>query len=302
MNNYTDFDGFHGFQKNFVKMAIDEYYSPQQNWPDLVLRYWTVIDERLGDSRAKNYPFITTPLATIGFVLIYLTWVCVIGPFYMRDKKPYNLRSTLIYYNAFQVFLSAYMFYEHLMAGWIKGYSFTCQTVDYSDNYLSRRMMNLCYVYYLSKLTEFADTIFFVLRKKKSQITWLHLYHHSLTPLEAWILVRFIAGGNATFPNILNNFVHILMYFYYMLSAMGPQYQKYLWWKKYMTEIQIAQFVLCIFHNIRALCTGCAFPPFMSSLLLINSIIFFILFMNFYIQNFYKRKSAEQATEKHKAQ
>lgn len=55
-------------------------------------------------------------------------------------------------------------------------------------------MLNLCYVYYLSKLTEFMDTIFFVCRKKKSQITWLHLYHHSLTPLEAWILVKFIAG------------------------------------------------------------------------------------------------------------
>lgn len=24
-----------------------------------------------------------------------------------------------------------------------------------------------------------------------------------------------------------------------MLSAMGPQYQKYLWWKRYMTELQI---------------------------------------------------------------
>lgn len=122
------------------------------------------------------------------------------------------------------------------------------------------QMLNLCYVYYLSKLTEFADTIFFVLKKKKSQQTWLHLYHHSLTPLEAWILVKFlsgefdsdagpainwnwksilIAGGNATFPNILNNFVHVCMYFYYMMSAMGPQYQKYLWWKKYMTELQI---------------------------------------------------------------
>lgn len=33
--------------------------------------------------------------------------------------------------------------------------------------------------------------------------------------------------------------MHVLMYFYYMLSAMGPQYQKYLWWKKWMTEIQI---------------------------------------------------------------
>ena len=48
MDNYTDFDGFHGFQKNFVKMAWDEYNSPQQNWIDLGLRYWTVIDERLG--------------------------------------------------------------------------------------------------------------------------------------------------------------------------------------------------------------------------------------------------------------
>jgi hypothetical protein len=48
MDNFTDFDGFNSFQKNFVKMAWDEYNSPQQNWTDLVLRYWTVIDERLG--------------------------------------------------------------------------------------------------------------------------------------------------------------------------------------------------------------------------------------------------------------
>uniref|UniRef100_T1GRY5 Elongation of very long chain fatty acids protein n=1 Tax=Megaselia scalaris TaxID=36166 RepID=T1GRY5_MEGSC len=100
-------------------------------------------------------------------------------------------------------------------------------------------MLNLCYIYFISKLTEFADTTFFVMRKKKSQITWLHVYHHSLTPIEAWILVKFLAGGNATFPNLLNNFVHICMYFYYMMSAMGPSFAKYLWWKKYMTELQI---------------------------------------------------------------
>lgn len=55
-------------------------------------------------------------------------------------------------------------------------------------------MLNLCYIYYLSKLTEFADTMFFVLRKKSSQITWLHVYHHSVTPLETWVLVKFLAG------------------------------------------------------------------------------------------------------------
>ena len=53
-----------------------------------------------------------TPIPTIALVIVYLAWVMIIGPFYMRDKKPFDLRNTLIYYNAFQVLLSAYMFYE----------------------------------------------------------------------------------------------------------------------------------------------------------------------------------------------
>jgi elongation of very long chain fatty acids protein 7 len=53
-----------------------------------------------------------TPLPTIGMVITYLAWVMVIGPIYMRDRKPMNLKNTLIYYNAGQVLLSSYMFYE----------------------------------------------------------------------------------------------------------------------------------------------------------------------------------------------
>lgn len=51
------------------------------------------------------------------------------------------------------------------------------------------------------------------------------------------------------------------------------------------------QFILCIAHCINALATGCPFPRFISTLLLINASIFLVLFMNFYIQS-YKRKSA----------
>lgn len=46
-------------------------------------------------------------------------------------------------------------------------------------------------------------------------------------------------GGHSTFFGLLNTFVHIVMYTYYMFSAMGPQYQKYLWWKKYLTTLQM---------------------------------------------------------------
>ena len=38
---------------------------------------------------------------------------------------------------------------------------------------------------------------------------------------------------------MLNSFIHLVMYSYYGLAALGPKYQKYLWWKKYMTKMQI---------------------------------------------------------------
>lgn len=48
-----------------------------------------------------------------------------------------------------------------------------------------------------------------------------------------------MTGGHSTFFALLNTFVHIVMYFYYMVAAMGPKYQKYIWWKKYLTAFQM---------------------------------------------------------------
>ena len=76
-------------------------------------------------------------------------------------------------------------------------------------------------------------------------MTFLHLYHHSLTPLETWICVKFIPGGHGTLGNLINNAVHVIMYMYYMVSAMGPEYQKYLWWKKHLTTVQLVGVLIC---------------------------------------------------------
>ena len=45
------------------------------------------------------------------------------------------------------------------MSGWAKGYSFRCQPVDYSNNAMALRMANTCWWYYISKFTEFFDTV-----------------------------------------------------------------------------------------------------------------------------------------------
>ncbi|QQP57331.1 Elongation of very long chain fatty acids protein, partial [Caligus rogercresseyi] len=96
------------------------------------------------------------------------------------------------------------------------------------------------------KLTEFADTFFFVLRKKNSQVSILHIFHHSTMPFCTWILLRWAPGGHETFGGILNALVHVFMYSYYFLASLGPALSPYLWWKKYLTSMQILQFFMVI--------------------------------------------------------
>lgn len=39
----------------------------------------------------------------------------------------------------------------------------------------------------------------------------------------------------------MNAAIHVLMYLYYGLASCGPKIQKYLWWKKYLTIIQMVR-------------------------------------------------------------
>lgn len=50
-----------------------------------------------------------------------------------------------------------------------------------------------------------------------------------------------LTGGMGSFHAMINSFVHVVMYLYYGLSALGPVAQPYLWWKKYMTAIQLVR-------------------------------------------------------------
>lgn len=263
-----------------VRMAID--------------RYVNIVDS-ISDPRVNDWPLMDSPVPTLVMVTVYLYTVVLLGPRLMANRKPFQLRNILVVYNAAQVVFSLVMLWEHLMSGWLLDYSYKCQPVDYSHNPTALRMANLCWWYYISKLTEFMDTLFFVLRKKDNQITILHLYHHSLTPLETWICVKFIAGGHGTFSNLINNIVHVIMYFYYMMSAMGPEYHKYLWWKKHLTTLQLIQFGLVFVHSAQVLIFDCGYPKLVAGLLLLHSVIFFALFFDFYQQAYKKNNKVKKA-------
>ncbi|KAL8614269.1 hypothetical protein ACOMHN_007607 [Nucella lapillus] len=194
--------------------------------------------------------------------------------------------------NSALVLLSVYMVYELVASSWlVPGFNMHCALVDTSDGATSLRLAKVIWWYYFSKLIEFADTIIFVFRKKKNQITFLHMYHHSSMPLLWWIGTRFAPGGEAFFCATMNSFVHVVMYSYYMMSAMGSALQPYLWWKKYLTSLQLLQFVLILGRVSYTVYTGCQYPRLFQKMLLVYMVTLITLFSNFYFHAYHVRAS-----------
>ncbi|NXN18483.1 ELOV7 protein, partial [Indicator maculatus] len=243
------------------------------------------------DPRLEGWPLMSSPFPTTFIIGTYIYFVTSLGPKLMENKKPFDLRQIMVFYNFSVVALSLYMTYEFLMSGWATGYSFRCDIVDYSRSPTALRMVRICWLYYFSKFIELLDTIFFVLRKKNNQVTFLHVFHHSIMPWTWWFGVKFAAGsGLGTFHALLNCIVHVIMYTYYGICSLGPAYHKYLWWKKYMTTIQLVQFVLITIHIGQIyMMDDCPYqyPIFMFIIWLYGS-VFLVLFLHFWYHAYTK--------------
>ena len=111
------------------------------------------------------------------------------------------------------------------------------------------------------------------------------------------LLLRWVGGGHSTFFMFLNIGVHVVMYFYYFMSSFGPSVQKYLWWKKYITSMQLVQFVTWSIHASTPLFMDCHYPKVYVAFLLFLGAFFFTLFTNFYIQSYIKKKPAGEKSK-----
>ncbi|XP_022106344.1 elongation of very long chain fatty acids protein 4-like [Acanthaster planci] len=261
--------------------------------------------ESVADPRTKDWFLMDSPVPSYSLVMLYLMVVWW-GPRYMADRKPFDLKYIMMAYNLALVVLSAYMFKEFFVTTILNpNFNSVCQAVDYSEDPMALRLAAVCWWFFFSKVIELLDTVIFILRKKNSQITFLHVYHHSTMVLLWWIGVRWVAGGNSYSSGMVNCLIHTLMYSYYFLSALGPSVQPFLWWKKYLTSLQLLQFFGIMIHSFVTLYLDCGFPdPYVYALIgyLISHII---LFSNFYRKSYgnkdKKKKSGDATSEQEQA-
>jgi len=49
----------------------------------------------------------------------------------------------------------------------------------------------------------------------------------------------FFAGGHELIVGSMNTIAHVFMYSYYLAANIRPEYKNNIWWKKYITQIQM---------------------------------------------------------------
>jgi fatty acid elongase 3 len=104
---------------------------------------------------------------------------------------------------------------------------------------VSGTIIFIYYMNYVFKYVELIDTVLLALRGKPIQ--FLHIYHHAATLILCWSQL-YAQSCVQWLPIVINLFVHVVMYAYYALYALRIQ----IWWKKYLTQLQIIQFVVAL--------------------------------------------------------
>lgn len=202
---------------------------------------------------------------------------------YMQGRKSFTLTWLRIVHNAFLCF-GSFVMVLGMATELVKAYQMGGNDALYCDEQgaqLKTALPTWYYIFYLSKFYEFIDTYILILRKKP--VSFLHSFHHFITAYVCWLaLYNHIAIGWVTI--MLNGTVHVFMYYYYLAVSFNSD----LWWKKYLTTMQITQFAVDVLAGIpffyaifaeKRQCTGNPYILLFTDAVLIS---FLILFVNFY--------------------
>merc|ERR1711934_1323481 len=255
----------------------------------------------LRDPRVDDWFLMSSVWPTVGLCALYYYIIRIWGPKFMKDREPYNIQTLITAYNLFQTLFSVWIF-QKACRFWLTGkYNWLCQPVDFSYTQDGFDAADMTWWYFFSKFVDFFDSFFFVARKKFSHLSTLHVVHHGGLPIAVWFGPKFVGGGHTTFCGFLNSGVHVAMYLYYFLAALGPTIQPYLWWKRYLTRLQMAQFVIFFAHAMQPLFIECDYPKIYCWIILGHGVLYFCLFSNFYSKSYMsnaKNSKSQVAKEK----
>ncbi|KAL4929736.1 elongation of very long chain fatty acids protein [Aspergillus undulatus] len=225
------------FLQNIEKPSIDRPFG---------IELWPIFDkafEAVMGYPASEFEFVEgkTPMSTLPetAVMLIVYYVTIFGGReIMKNRPAFKLSFLFKVHNLILTVVSAILlalFVEQLLPTlWNHGVFYTI--CDHRGGW-TQPLIVLYYLNYLNKYLEFLDTVFLFLKKKP--LTFLHTYHHGATALLCYTQLIGLTAVQWV-PITINLLVHVVMYWYYFQSARGIR----IWWKEWITRLQIIQFVI----------------------------------------------------------
>jgi len=231
------------------------------------------------------------PVQVLFFVVIYLS-VVFIGKRLTQYTPRIEVKFFSLLHNFAMLTLSGYMCYGVATQALADKYSLFANPADRSASGLP--MTKIIWVFYASKVAEFVDTFIMLLKKNYRQISFLHVYHHFSVFVIWWYVALLAPNGDAYFSAAMNSFIHVVMYGYYFLSAIGFKSVSLI--KRYITVGQMTQFTLNFIQATYGIIDGYYLRPELIATdkiypLQLHVILWFymismlMLFYNFFVQD-----------------
>jgi elongation of very long chain fatty acids protein 4 len=225
------------------------------------------------------YEISVSPQFMAGMMIFYLTSIFALKH-YMHDKNACHLKNVMQVYNVLQIALNIYIIYG------LRHFS-TLQNIFGLNTQYSHVLERFVYLHYLSKYLDFLDTFFIILRKKRGQLSFLHVYHHATIGL-IWGGLLYVGHGNGTaaFGALMNCVIHAIMYSHDFWTTLGYNNP----YKKLITQAQLLQFALCILNSVCVLIWETVYPPKIAWVQYIYHIQMITLFRSFYQKSYDTRR------------
>ncbi|XP_004533426.1 elongation of very long chain fatty acids protein F-like [Ceratitis capitata] len=227
-----------------------------------------------------------------------------LGPWLMRNREPFNLKRVIMAYNIVQIFFNGLMIglSAYLITTYVKESNGLGCIEQLGYDHPTKNFEIFCGLLYLfNKYLDYLETLFFIMRKSYKQVTILHVYHHIMMTTFVFLYIRIQgSGGHSSTIAMLNTVVHTVMYVYYLLSSIDPKWKKSLWWKKYITQMQIVQFFIDFIHQLwpLAIARNCDIEKSWSYIALTQATVMIYMFGKFYINSYIRSPKPKKVAEK----
>ncbi|CAB3406789.1 unnamed protein product [Caenorhabditis bovis] len=224
--------------------------------------------------------------------IIYVVLI-FLGKKLMENRKPFDFTNALFAWNSLLAVFSILGFVR-MTPEWIWSWAGEGNSFKYSVCTASFAQGVTGFwteQFAMSKIAEFVDTAFIVLRKRP--LIFLHWYHHVTVTIYTWHAYKDHTASGRWFI-WMNYGVHSVMYSYYALRSKKIRLPKQL--AMVITILQIAQMVMGVLIGItvyRVKAAGGACQQSFENLWLCFAIYFsyFLLFCNFFYHAYLKKNN-----------